>query len=447
MWGAMKSIRVSAVSVLLVLLLTATSTADGRVLRESPAVRAYKLAAPSVVSIRSEKRVPGPSWSGGIVESQRVNGMGTGVVIDHRGYILTNAHVVDSVEKLRVRLLSGAEYAAEVVRVDPEHDLAIIKIDAPERLTPIKLGTSSDLMVGEPVIAIGNAFGYSHTVSTGIISQLHRTVPLNDRLTYYDLIQTDASINPGNSGGPLLNIYGEVIGINVAIRAEAQNIGFALPIDQVKQVAARMISAGTLAGVSHDLTYVDLSMAAGENGPGVGVKIMAVPEEAGADSLLPGDVVLRVGDVAVHHSIDFERAWIGVSPGTSVPVEVLRDGQRITVHYRPQISAVEFVWQVLGLRLSQLEPREVQRYRPELRGGMLVAAVREGSPASQAGVRIGDILVGLHRWETLKYRDILSILKQPELVSQSRFRALVIRGGRTFELWLTGVPSSLTALR
>lgn len=443
----MRSIRVSAFCVLVALSSMAVALADNRPLRESPAVRAYRMAAPSVVSIRSEKRVPGPGWSGGIVESQRVNGMGTGVVIDHRGYILTNAHVVDSVEKLRVRLLSGTEYSASVVRVDTDHDLAIVKIDTPERLTPIKLGTSSDLMVGEPVIAIGNAYGYSHTVSTGIISQLHRTVPLNDRLTYYDLIQTDASINPGNSGGPLLNMYGEVIGINVAIRAEAQNIGFALPIDQVKQVAARMISASTLSGVSHGLTYVDLSMEAGEDGPGRGVKIMAVPDETGPKGLLPGDVVLRVGDVPVFHSIDFERAWIGVTPGTSVPVEVQRHGQVRIVHYRPALSPVEFVWQVLGLRLSQLEPREVQRYRPELRGGMLVAAVRQGSPASRAGVRTGDILVGLHRWETLKYRDILSILKQPELNGQGRFRAIVLRAGRTFELWMSDVPNTVAAAR
>ncbi len=440
----MKSIRVSTAWIVVGLVLVFPLRAGERPLREGPAVRAYRLAAPSVVSISSEKRLSGPNWSGGIVEPQRVNGMGTGVVIDHRGYILTNAHVVDSVERLRVRLLSGTEYPARVVRVDPGHDLAIIKIDTPEPLRPIKLGTSSDLMVGEPVVAIGNAFGYSHTVSTGIISQLHRTVRLNERLTYFDLIQTDASINPGNSGGPLLNMYGEVIGINVAIRAEAQNIGFALPIDQVKQVAARLISAETLAGVSHGLTYVDLSMQAGEDGPRRGVKIMTVP--TGGSDLLPGDVVIRVGDIPVNHSIDFERAWLDVVPGTSVPIVVLRDGGEHTVYYEPRVSPAELIWQVLGLRLSQLEPEEVQRYRPELRGGMLVAAVRRESPASRAGIRTGDILVGLHRWETLRYKDILSILKQPEISGRSRFRALVLRAGRTLELWLRDVPAHHLAL-
>ncbi len=438
MWVAMIRIRVrlQILAVLVLASLPGTAVPDERPLRESAAVRAYRSAAPSVVSISSEKRVSAPVWSGSVVEPQRVNGMGTGIIIDHRGYILTNAHVVDRVEKLRVRLLSGAEYAARIVRVDRSHDLALIKIDATERLQPIKLGTSADLMVGEPVIAIGNAYGYSHTVSTGIISQLHRTVKLNDTLTYRDLIQTDASINPGNSGGPLLNIYGEVIGINVAIRAEAQNIGFALPIDQVKQVAARLISAESVAGVSHGITYVDLSHRAGPNGPERGVQVVSVRDEERASGLRPGDVVLRVGDVDVFHAIDFERAWLGVTADQEVPVTVLRNGQQVVVQMRVGQSPTQFVWQRLGLRLSQLSAYQVRRYRPELNGGMLVAAVRPDSPAYRAGIRPGDMLVGLHRWETLRYDNVLYVLRQPVVQSAERLRALVIRGGRVREFWL-----------
>lgn len=430
-------VRLQFVTLLLLAsLLGTTAIPEERSLRESAAVRAYRKAAPSVVSISSEKRVPAPVWSGSVVEPQRVNGMGTGVIIDHRGYILTNAHVVDRVEKLRVRLLSGSEYTARVIRVDRSHDLAIIKIDAAERLTPIALGTSSDLMVGEPVIAIGNAYGYSHTVSTGIISQLHRTVKLNDTLTYHDLIQTDASINPGNSGGPLLNIYGEVIGINVAIRAEAQNIGFALPIDQVKQVAARLMSPEALAGLSHGVTYVDLSHRAGPDGPQRGVQVISVRNEADASGLQPGDIVLRVGDIDVHHAIDFERAWLGASPDQTVPVLVERNGRQTIVHYRVNHSPAELVWHRLGLRLSQLAAQEVRRYRPELNGGMLVAAVRRDGPAYRAGIRPGDMLVGLHRWETLRYDNVLYVLRQPVVQSADRLRALVIRGGRVREFWI-----------
>ena len=430
------------VSLLLLVLLTlppfrhAAAAADHRLLRETPVVRAYRKVAPSVVSISSEKRVPAPVWSGSIVEPQRVNGMGTGVIIDHRGYILTNAHVVERVEKLRVRLLNGTEYAARVVRIDRGHDLALIKINTPQPLQPIEFGTSSDLMVGEPVIAIGNAYGYSHTVSTGIISQLHRTVKLNDTLTYYDLIQTDASINPGNSGGPLLNIYGEVIGINVAIRAEAQNIGFALPIDQVKEVAARLISAEALTGLSHGVAYVDLSSKASPDGPGEGVEVVSVRNEHPEEGLRPGDRVLRVGAIPVRNAIDFERAWIGLKPDESVAIEVQRAGQRMTVHLRPRQSPAQLVWHRLGLRLSQLAAAEVRRFRPELRGGMLVAAVRPDSPAYRAGLRPGDMLVGLHRWETLKYDNVLYILRQPVVQSSEQLRALVIRGGRVREFWI-----------
>src|SRR5262249_10808566 len=159
----------------------------------------------------------------------RVNGMGTGIIIDPRGYIVTNQHVIEDVSVLRIRLADGSTYIASVFARSPEMDLAIIKIDAREPLPIVLLGTATDLMLGETVIAIGNAFGYEHTVSVGVVSALKRDVSLNKDMSYKSLIQTDASINPGNSGGPLLNVHGELVGVNVAIRAGAQNIGFAIP--------------------------------------------------------------------------------------------------------------------------------------------------------------------------------------------------------------------------
>ena len=189
--------------------------------RLTPIVKAAQRAKSAVVSIRGEKTVlPGPQ-TGANEAPRRVNGMGSGIVIDPRGYILTNYHVVDGVHEIQVTTSENKKYIASVVARDAETDLAVIKISPTEKMDVITLGTSSDLMQGETVVAVGNAFGYDFTVTDGIVSALHRAVQINDAQYYDDLIQTSAPINPGNSGGPLVNIDGEMIGVNVAVRAGA----------------------------------------------------------------------------------------------------------------------------------------------------------------------------------------------------------------------------------
>ena len=225
-------------------------------LRETPIVKAVQRVRASVVNIRGEKTVAVPAGqAAGAEASRRVNGMGTGVVIDARGYIVTNYHVVDGVREIQVTLADGQRHIAKLVARDTETDLAIIKIELAEPLPVIPLGTSGDLMPGETVIAVGNAYGYEHTVTRGIVSALHRAVQVSDAQFYDDLIQTDASINPGNSGGPLLNIDGEMIGINVAVRAGAQGIGFAIPVDKVASVAAALLAS---CNVEQDVDRRDL---------------------------------------------------------------------------------------------------------------------------------------------------------------------------------------------
>ena len=177
----------------------------------------------AVVNIHSERTVR----AGGTNEDlfaltpsqHRVNGMGTGIIIDARGYIITNHHVVDDVNLLRVSLADGSTFTAKVVARNAEEDLALLKIDSDKPLQVMPMGTSSDVLVGESVVAIGNAYGYPHTVTEGIVSAIKRDVTLNKDISYKQLIQTSAPINPGNSGGPLLNINGDLIGVNVAIRA------------------------------------------------------------------------------------------------------------------------------------------------------------------------------------------------------------------------------------
>ncbi len=162
-------------------------------------------------------------------------------MIDPRGYVITNYHVVEDVEDIRVTLKDGETASADLVTSRIRNDLALIKINVDHPLATIPRGTSSDLMVGETVIAIGNAYGYVHTCTQGIISALHRDVPVNETQDYVDLIQISAGINPGNSGGPLLNIDGDLIGVNVAVRVGAQQIAFAIPIDQVIEIVTEMI--------------------------------------------------------------------------------------------------------------------------------------------------------------------------------------------------------------
>ena len=250
-----------------------------------------------------------------------MSGMGSGVLIDGRGYILTNHHVVDRVQGIVVQLYDGTSYAARVLQFDPVMDIAIIKIDPDHSLAAIKVGTSSDLMVGETVITIGNAFGYENTVSVGIISALHRDVTLSDEQVYRNLIQTDACINPGNSGGPLINVDGELIGINVAVRAGAQGIGFALPIDEVQLVATEMISTRRLVSAWHGLV-------SSEQWSGARRRVVVAEVQSGspaeAAGFKAGDELVRVGDLAVANSMDLERGMLDVRPGRPALVAIRR---------------------------------------------------------------------------------------------------------------------------
>ena len=237
--------------------------------RRSKAVEVVEKVKASIVNIHSERTVSDAREFDRRLDvslaQHRVNGMGTGIVIDPRGYLITNNHVVEDVHLLRVRLHDGTTLPAKVIAKDADADLAILKIDPLKPLPIIALGTSSDLMLAEPVIAIGNAFGYEHTVTTGIVSALKRDVTLNKEVSYKSLIQTSAGINPGNSGGPLLNVHGELVGVNVAIRAGAQNIAFALPIDNVLKTVAEMLSVRRRTGQSHGLAVREVLRAAGSS--------------------------------------------------------------------------------------------------------------------------------------------------------------------------------------
>ncbi|MGW8257929.1 MAG: S1C family serine protease, partial [Thermoguttaceae bacterium] len=275
----------------------------------SPIVKAVRAARQSVVNIRGEKMIAASTAQASSAKSNhRVNGMGTGVVIDPRGYIITNYHVVDNVRDIQVTLAGGEQYIAERISRDPETDLAIIKIDVPKEIPAISLGTSSDLMTGETVIAMGNAYGYEHTVTRGIVSALHRSVQVNDAQYYDDLIQTDASINPGNSGGPLLNIDGEMIGINVAVRAGAQGIGFAIPVDKVVSAAASMLLSTNAEKTWHGILAASCKSSAKRQG--MVVQSVEPSSPACSAGIVPGDVITSLDGMKIKDDLDFQRALL-----------------------------------------------------------------------------------------------------------------------------------------
>ncbi len=382
----------------------------------------------AVVNIHSERTALAPANAElfSMTPSQnRINGMGTGVIIDSRGYIVTNHHVVEDVNVIRVRLSDGSTYSASVLSRDHEADLALLKIDAGRSLPTMPLGTARDVMVGETVIAIGNAYGYEHTVTVGVVSAIKRDVTLNKDVSYKALIQTDASINPGNSGGPLLNINGEMIGINVAIRAGAQGISFAIPVDTMIQATAEMLSARKRNGIWHGLICrnrlvpesTEIKSAGATSEPpkaDESAKVDPAPlkrqliverieagSPAAAAGFQPGDVLVRVEDTRVACSLDLERALIEHSPGEHLAVLARRGGadQRFELALRSVEQAApaasDLAWRKLGLRLKPIDRELVSRMSQQLHGGLAITEVNPQSPADKAGIQRGDILVGL----------------------------------------------------
>ena len=423
-----------ALATLLTGLATPPPASASKVDRKTPVVVAVERVQASVVSISSEKKAGSSSrWPFSSEESQRprVSGMGTGVIVDSRGFILTNQHVVDKVQTIDVHLSDGSNHLARVIQLDKETDLALIKIEAGRPLAAVPIGSSGDLMIGETVITIGNAFGYENTVSVGIISALKRNVTLSDDQVYRNLIQTDACINPGNSGGPLINIEGELVGINVATRSGAQGIGFALPIDDVKRVATEMLSTRRLSGTWH-------GMVAGELFLGDDRKVVLHDVQPGSPAaeagILTGDQVVKVGDINVTSPLDIERGLLDARPGVPTPVVLMRGGKRtdLAIDLKPAtgIATVvaasdsgDMVFKLLGVKLVPVSAQYVSTASAQLRGGLYIQSVSPNSPASRANVQKGDILVGVNvgksHWETIAAETVVYTLRQPE-VSQSQ---------------------------
>ncbi len=388
--------------------------------RETPVVRAVRRVSPAVVNISSEyevRRRVSP-FSGfqmdpffdsffkdffdpGFNQRYKRNSLGSGVIIDgKRGFILTNAHVVEKTGTITVVLNDQQTFEAQVVGADPDSDLAVLKIESQEPLPAIDMGNSNNLMIGETVIAIGNPFGFSHTVTTGVISALNRSFRADERV-FQDFIQTDASINPGNSGGPLLNINGELIGINTAIYAKAQGIGFAIPINKAKRIINDLIRYGEVVPAWIGVTVQDIDARLASYlrlEKTAGVLVTSVEEKSPAyqAGIREGDILISLSHRSVSTVKAFESVMKGISADQRIPVKLWRNGKKrsttVVTSAFPKELAMDLAYGRLGVVVEGLTPKARKRFRTTETEGVVITQVKKGSYLANIGVNPGDII-------------------------------------------------------
>lgn len=404
--------------------------------RRTPVVAAVEKVRGAVVNVSAEElvRIRVPSRADSMAEllfgdfferpryrrGYQVTSLGSGVIVSPDGYVLTNAHVVERGARFRVGLLDGRELIAKVVGSDPSSDLAVLKLDTKERLPFATIGRSEGLLTGETVIAIGNPFGLSHTVTTGVVSAVHRNFKAGDR-TLFDFIQTDASINPGNSGGALLDIEGRLVAVNTAILGDRNaGIGFAIPIDRARRIAEDLIAHGEVREGYLGISVEDRPAREGApEGSSGGVAVTGVEpgspgERAGVRK---GDLVASVQGFEPSSAEEFRFRVRDLGIGQAAKLELLRNGGRlattVTAVDLPPERVMELVARRTGLTLGD----------ERAQGGTVVVVrrVARGSPAAEVGLQPGDLV-----------REVNSA----EVSSVSEFRRAAARARRSGRLVL-----------
>ena len=374
--------------------------------------------------------------------------MGSGVIVDARGYILTNNHVVENAETVEVRLSDDRKFQATIVGRDPKTDLAVVKITAPVDSLPVApLGDSDKLRAGQWAIAIGNPFGLDRTVTIGHISATGRTQV--GVATYEAFIQTDASINPGNSGGPLLNIEGKVIGINTAMVSSGQGIGFSIPINMARDIMTQLISKGRVVrgwlGIAIQELTPELADSFGVK-PDSGVLVADVVKESPADAggLKAGDIIVEFDGAPIKNVTELQKRVAGVEPGRPTPLSVIRDKAltRLTVKIGEQpgdeVVAATPAEETLGLTVEPLTPEAAQRFKLNTQVGVIVSDVASGSSGEQAGIRAGDAILEINRQpvrDVLTFKQIITSVKPGEVVP-----VYIQRGGGRNEYVVLSIP-------
>ncbi|SEA40686.1 serine protease Do [Desulfuromusa kysingii] len=357
---------------------------------------------------------------------RRASGQGSGFIISADGYIMTNNHVVNDADKISVQLLDGREFDAKIIGTDPPTDVALIKIDAKEKLPFLPLGNSDLMEVGDWVLAFGNPFGLSHTLTAGIVSAKGRSgIGLND---FENFIQTDAAINPGNSGGPLVNLDGEVVGMNSAIFSRSggyMGIGFAIPINMAADIQQQLIEHGSVTRGRLGVLIQDLTKELAESfeiDQRDGILIAQVLEDSAADKagLQQGDVILQLDGSKVDKVATFRNKIAMTRPGTQVEFVVLRDGKKKKI--KATIGLLEADENghpissdnlpELGMKLQKLTPELAAQFGYDNADGVLVTAVESGSIAQRAGIQRGNLIEEVNRHQVKTPEEVKAAIKE-----------------------------------
>jgi serine protease Do len=350
----------------------------------------------------------GPFSERGPSRDFKQRSLGSGFILNKEGYIVTNNHVIENADEIKVKLANGKEYDAELVGRDPNTDLALIKIKGSSHLVPLKLGKSDTLNVGSWVVAIGSPFGLEQTVTAGIVSAKGRVIGAGP---YDNFIQTDASINPGNSGGPLLNMNGEVVGINTAIVAQGQGIGFAIPVNLAQGIVAQLkdngsVTRGWLGVGIQDLTPELADYYGLKDKKGVLVSQVFKGDPAENAGIKPNDIIVVVDGKSITTGRELSATIAGLEVGKRTAITVFRDGKEKTLYAQlaKRQDAGEIAKQEpegnddLGLQVTELSPESARRFgHAEDEKGVLVVDVKRGSKADQAGIKQGDLVKEVNR--------------------------------------------------
>lgn len=390
--------------------------------RKTPIVKAYQKTHGAVVNISGERPVSSSVWPHfdwpdmfdlwGPRYRRQIRVLGSGVVVHETGYVITNAHVIEGAEKIKIAFSDGKEFAARIISADKGRDLAVLAIPSEGKLPFIHLGRSNDLMIGETVLAIGNPYGYSNTVTSGVISAVGRDVEVSEGFWLRGLIQTDAPINPGNSGGPLLNINGELIGVNTAIRAEAQNIGFAIPVDTLVDNLSHML-------MPEELRRVRLGLMMGRmkaTGGFTGLVVDSVNKGSPADEkgIASGDMVLEIDGHKLTSVIDFYVKLMNKEIGEPIVVKYVRPDARtpkirtveLRLLARPLPDGRDLARLFFEMEVSELTERVARRFGFEGAYPILIITdIQRGGTAARAGLDSGDLILQMNDATVRNLRD------------------------------------------
>ena len=441
----------TATALALVLTLTALpATAD---LRRTPVVEAVEKASPAVVNIYTERvvgtpfRRPSPStgdpffddffsdFFGGMPSPRtgaKRTSLGSGVIIRADGTLITNEHVIVHASNIRVLMADKREFSATLAGADSDSDLAVLRVETDETLPVVTMAADDRILIGETVIAIGNPYGLSHTVTTGVVSAVGRTIQARD-LVYHDFIQTDASINPGNSGGPLMNVEGRLIGINTAIHNDAEGIGFAIPIHRVRNIVEQILEHGGVqppwVGIQVQNLTPEIAFHFGV-GSGAGVLVSSVEETspAAGAGLERGTIITRAQGEKIATAAGYARITHGMAAGDRLRLRIRQNGEErdlvIKLSALPADRIDTFAWKAMGIKAVDAAGGD----------GVVVEDVRYRSPAHEIGIEKGDRISALGGREVAggdAFRRRLASFRNSNSVLVS-----VVRGRRLYRVTL-----------